>query len=211
MRRLMVGFLASCALLGCVAASADNIQIYSFQFTDPSAGNLQASGTLDVDLTTDQALSGSGTINSNLFVESDGVTPLGNQSMSLVTSSNRGQNDVDSLGGFLWTDSDGTNLTADTYFSGTAPYVDSDGLLFQVGSPSANGHYASFNFWYQDGILYGDFLGHGGPPGMGQVWNLSATGTFTVTPIPIPATAWLMLCALGALGVWFRKSYPAIG
>ncbi len=206
MRLLTVGFLAAAALFGSSAASADTIAVLNFGFTDPSAGNLVASGTLNVDLTTSQALSGAGNINSALFVASDGVTPLGNQAMSLVTSSNRGQNNVDSLGGFLWTDSDGTNLTADTAFGASAPYVDSDGLLFQVGAPTVNGHYASFNFWYENGSLYGDFLGNGGPPGMGQVWNISTTGTFTVTPVPVPATAWMLLSGLFGLGALARRS-----
>jgi hypothetical protein len=120
MRLLAVGVLAAGALLGSAAAFADNIEVVDFSFADPSARNLVASGSLNVDLTTSQALSGSGTINSSLFVASNGVTRLGNQSMSLVTSSNRGQNNVDSLGGFLLTDSDGSNLTADTSFSATA-------------------------------------------------------------------------------------------
>jgi hypothetical protein len=200
MRLHTVWFVAAAALFGSSAALADNIEAFTFSFTDPSAGNLAATGILNVDLTTSQALSGSGSINSSLFVGSNGVTPLGTQSMSLVTSSNRGQNNVDSLGGFLWTDSDGTNLTADTNFTATAPHVDSDGLLFQVGAPTINGHYASFNFWYENGALYGDFLGNGGPPGMGQVWNISTTGTFSVTPVPLPAAAWMLVSGLTGLG-----------
>jgi len=202
---MTIGIVIASVLFGSSAALADTIESFNFTFTDPNAGNLQATGTLNVDVTTSQALAGSGIINSSLFVASNGVTPLGNQSMSLVTSSNRGQNNVDSLGGFLWTDSDGTNLTADTYFSATAPYVDSDGLLFAVGAPNASGHYASFNFWYQGGVLYGDFIGNGGPAGQGQVWNLSSTGTFTVTPVPLPAAAWMLLTGLSGLGALVRR------
>jgi hypothetical protein len=69
----------------------------------------------------------------------------------------------------------------------------------------ANGHYASFNFWYDNGSIYGDFLGNGGPPGMGQVWNISNTGTFTINPVPLPDTAWMLLSGLTGLGALVRR------
>lgn len=184
---------------------ADTIGSYSFSFTDPNAGNLVASGNLTVDLTTNQALSGTGSINSNLFVQSDGVTPIGTQGMSLVTASSTNIRAVYADGSFLWTDSDGTNLQADTYFTPTTPYIDSYGLLFQVGAPTANGHYASFNFWYSGGSLYGEFLGNGGPAGQGQVYNISNTGTFTVSAVPLPATVWMLLSGLAGLGALARQ------
>jgi hypothetical protein len=117
---------AASVVFGSSAVLADTIESFNFTFIDPNAGNLHATGTLSVDVTTSQALSGSGTINSSLFVGSDGMSPLGNLSMSLATSSNIGHNGVDGLGGFLW--------------------QDSDGLLFAVGTPNAQGRFASFNF-----------------------------------------------------------------
>jgi hypothetical protein len=198
-------FIAT-ALLGASAAMADTIESFNFTFDDPSAGNLMSSGSLLVDVTTDQALSGSGTMNSSLFVGSDGMTPLGTLNMSLVTTSNIGHDNVDSSGGFLWQDSDGTNLQADTFFNPSAsPSVDSDGLLFAVGAPNAGGHYASFNFYFLGGVLYGDFLGNGGPPGQGQVYAENITGTLTVTPVPLPATAWLLFTGLSGVGVLVRR------
>jgi hypothetical protein len=198
--------VVTAALFGAMPAFADTIQSYEFTFNDPNAGNLMSSGTLVVDLTTDQATAGSGTINSTLFVGSDGMTQLGTLNMSLVTSSNIGHNDVDSSGGFLWQDSDGTNLQADTYFNPTgSPVVDSDGLLFAVGTPNSGGHYASFNFYYVGGILYGDFLGNGGPPGQGQVYSTNITGSLTVTPVPLPAASWLLLSGLVGVGAVARR------
>jgi hypothetical protein len=208
MQLLKTGVVIAAILLGSSAALADTIETVDFTFSDPNAGNLSASGSLTVDLTTDQALSGSGTINSSLFVGSDGMTPLGTLNMSLVTSSNIGHNGVDSMGGFLWQDSDGTNLQADTFLNPTAApgsLVDSDGLLFAVGTPNAGGHYASFNFYYQNGVMYGDFLGNGGPPGQGQVYAENITGSLTITPVPLPATAWMLLTGLSAVGVLVRR------
>lgn len=200
--------------LGASAARADVIESVSFSYTDPNAGNLTASGTLLVDTTTGQALSGSGILNSTLFVESDGVTPLGDQNITLVTASSTNiVNPNPAGGGFLWQDSDGTNIQADTAFSTTSPYVDSNGLLFAVGVPTANGHYGSFNFYFNDsGAVLGDFLGHGGPPAHGQVWQGNTNGTLTinsVTPVPAPAAAWLLLAGLPGVIARARSRRPA--
>jgi hypothetical protein len=208
MRLLAIWIALASAVFGPTAAMADTIELFDFSFDDPNAGSLMSSGSLLVDVTTDQALSGSGTINSSLFVGSDGMTPLGTLSMSLATSSNIGHNNVDGMGGFLWQDSDGTNLQADTHFNPNAApgsYVDTDGLLFAVGTPNAGGHYASFNFYYQNGVLYGDFLGNGGPPGQGQVYAENITGTLTVTPVPLPAAAWMLLTGLSGMGILVRR------
>jgi hypothetical protein len=215
MMKCFANCIVAAAILASPTAFADVYQTYDFTFNDPNAGNLVSSGTLYVDTTTGTVLSGSGSINSTLFHASDGVTLLGTQSMSLVTSSNRGQNNVDGLGGFLWTDTDGTNLTGDTNFSASAPYVDSDGLIFLVGTPvqgsgSVTGLTgSSFNFWYQGGQLYGDFLGAGGAPGGTQVYQENLTGTFTVMAVPEPATCALMLAGLGALGFAARRRRSA--
>jgi hypothetical protein len=201
-----LSLIAACSLLGSSAALADTLETLNFSFTDPNAGNMMASGTLTVDLTTSQALSGNGSLNSSLFVASDGITPLGTQSITLVTASSTNINGGPYPdGSFQWQDSDGTNLLADTSFSSAAPYVDSNGLLFAVGAPTSNGHYASFNFWYQGGALDWDFLGHGGPPMQGQVYNTSSSGMFTVTPVPLPMGLPLLLSGLGVLGGLSRR------
>jgi hypothetical protein len=206
-KKCILGGAIAVALSINVPANADIVDVVSFNYADPNNGNLTASGSLTVDVTTGQALSGAGSIYSDLFVTPANIS-LGTQSMTLVTSSNRGQNNVDGLGGFLWTDSDGTNIQADTAFSLSAPNVDADGLLFAVGAPTSDGHYASFNFYFNDnGSILGDFLGHGGNPPE-QVWSGSSNGTLTinsVSPVPLPAAAWLLLSGIGGLAPLVRK------
>jgi hypothetical protein len=207
MKRIVAGatFWSALLLFQSLPAAADTIETIDFTYQDPTAGNLIASVNLEYDATTGQALSATGTINSSLFVESNGVTPLGAQSMFLVTATSPLIiNSSPAGGGFLWQDSDGTNIQADTAFSPLFPYVDSLGLSFAVGTPTSNGHYASFNFYYEGGQFDSEFLGHGGPPDMGQVYFTGSEGT--VTFVPLPAAAWLMLSGLAGLGTLLRRS-----
>ncbi len=128
MRFLTAGSIATCTLCGSSVVFADMIEAVNFSFTDPNAGNLVASGTLAVNLTSSQALTGSGSINSSLFVASD-------------------------------------------------------------------------DLWHQGDVLDWDFLGYGGPPMQGQVYNTSSSG-ITVTPA---RCRWLLLSALGGLTACARR------
>ncbi len=62
--QVLIGIAVAASLLAGSAANADTIQDFNFDYSDPSQGNLTASGTLVVNLTTGQVLSGTGTINS---------------------------------------------------------------------------------------------------------------------------------------------------
>jgi hypothetical protein len=196
----ITGFLIS------ASAMADNVETVDFTFTDPTAGNLTASGTLILDVTTDQLLSGTGTISSTLFLNASGAL-LGPQSMTLVTAASPNVRNIGAYGPgtFMYVDSDGTQLyPLDTSFSPTAPYLDSNGIAFAWGAPSANGTYGSFAIWSQgSGQPFGDFVGHGGVNEQhGQVWQESYDGTLTITSIPEPKSyALLLLAGLGVMGV----------
>lgn len=229
----LIGSMAAMALVVGSAANADTIQDVNFTYSDPGQGNLTASGTLVIDVTTGQALSGTGTINSSLFVNPGTVagtqTPIGTMSMNLVTWANCASTSTNCAqppggggsyppGAFQWSDSDGTDLSADTNFSLAAPYVspyisESDprlsfgGLLFAITAPSTHGAdtYDSFEFSAISTSVYGDFLGAGGASyaqGGSQVFSAGESGTLTITPVPLPATAWLLLSAIvGGCGV----------
>jgi hypothetical protein len=223
--------LGACVLaslsLGSGIAAADVIENVTFTYTNPGSGNLTATGTLTIDLTTNQALSATGTITSDLFVNAGGPpTPMGPRSFFLVTAGNCAATSPNcnlGSGGAIsvWADSDGTHLSGDTSFSLTGPYVSTAGLLFAVGNVNEHGtggSYDSFNFWAAGGTAYGDFLGAGGlaqSAGGTQVWNnANSGGTFTitgVTAVPLPASMWLLLSALGGLALarGVRRHIPA--
>jgi hypothetical protein len=207
-----------------LAARAAMVDV-NFTYTDSSAGNLVATGTLTVDTTTGQALSGSGTLTSDLFLNDGTLTPMGPRSFFLVTpancaatSSNCGLDS--SLGGtFHWRDSDGTDIGADTIFNLASPNVSTDGLLFAVGNrgdhgngppPRPNGNYDDFGI-YSTGAGLRDWLvaggATGGPPGGTQLraGTTNGVGTLTVTVVPLPAAAWLLLSGLGGLGAAMRR------
>ncbi len=239
--QVLIGIAVAASLLAGSAANADTIQDFNFDYSDPSQGNLTASGTLVVNLTTGQVLSGTGTINSSLFVNPGTVagtqTPIGTMSMNLVTWANCSSTSTNCAqppgvsgtyppGAFQWSDSDGTDLSADTNFSVKAPYVspyisESDprlsfgGLLFAITAPSTKGAdtYDSFEFSAISTSVYGDFLGAGGSAysqGGSQVFSAGQSGTLTVTPVPVPATAWLLISAIiSGCGV-FRRSKLAL-
>src|SRR5271154_1144915 len=127
MKFVKASVVAATLLAGSATAFADVIENVNFSYTDPTAGNLTASGTLMFDATTGQALGGNGSINSSLFVATNGTTPLGTQSMTLVTASSTNINGGPYAdGSFQWQDSDGTNILADTAFSFSPPLVDSN-------------------------------------------------------------------------------------
>jgi hypothetical protein len=199
-------------------AMADIVENVSFTYTDPAAGNLMASGTLAFDTTTGQLLSGTGTVTSTLFLTPSG-SPLGPQSMTLVTLASPNIRNIDAYGPgtFMYVDSDGTQLfPVDTSFSLTAPYVDTNGLAFAWGAPSAHGTYGSFAIWSQGtGQPWVDFVGHGGVDEQhGQVWQESFDGTLaigqtlTISQVPEPESAALLLAGLGVMAVIGRLATP---
>jgi hypothetical protein len=211
-------------------AVADTLDLLSFTYTDPANGNLTASGNLTFDATTGYVISGSGTVNSSLFVNAAPCapcatppTPIGTRSMTLFTATNYTSmtGNAVNLGGGVYqiADSDGTNLTFDNKFSlSAAPsYVaDANGLLFAVGSPNSHGAYDSLNIYFQNGILR-DFLGAGGlsqSVGGSQVFSDQGPGSLSISAVatPIPTTLPLLATGLGLIGLlgWRRKRKDSV-
>ena len=237
LRKAIGACLLAGSCFGTSIAAADTIDDVNFTYSDPNAGNLTATGSLIVDVTTGQALSGSGTINSSLYVNAGSPpTAIGNRPFFLVTlgncpttTSNCGMPGGLGSGGepFTWRDSDGTDLPGDTSFSLTNPYVSTGngGLLFAVGSPgqhtyNVNNHnYDSFLIGANGPGAWGEFLSEGGDPQStgdskdSQVFeNVGSGGTMAitgVTPVPLPAAALLMLGGLGGLGAFARGKRAA--
>ena len=184
--------LASFALLAAPAiARADTT--YDWTYTDTG---ITASGTISVN-SSGIADGGTGTISA------PGVLVPNPESLSLVTVGNIGSG-VYRVGG-------GTNLSFDNVFNATAPYVDSNGIVFAANGYDATGNGSGFNIWYSGGSLYAGFLG--GPAsangtGSGILYTQFDGGSLTVTPapVPLPGSAWLTLSALaGVLGTALRR------
>jgi hypothetical protein len=186
MKTKLLGLIYLALLTGPAIAAAD--QVYDFTYTD---GGVSATGTLDV--SGGQAVSGTGTITSSTYLG-------GSESLTLVTLSTPG---VSNLGGgnLSYRFGGGTDLIGDTIFNSSDPWVSTNGLVFLVGGPGDNG----FNVWANGTSPGGSYTGFIA----GDTNYESATGTFTATPVPLPAAAWLLLSGLAGMGLMGRRR-PAL-
>jgi hypothetical protein len=183
MKPTLLGLVCLALLAGPAIASADSI--YDWTFT---GGGVTASGTLDV--SGGQAVSGTGTI--------AGGGLSGSESLTLVTLSTPGVNNLGG-GNLSYRFGGGTDLIGDTVYNSSAPYVDSNGLVFLVGGPGSTG----FNLWSTGATSYTGFLASTSLyEGVG--------GTMTSTPVPLPAALPLFLFGVAALGALGRRRKLAI-
>ena len=191
MKLHLAGLLSLAALVAPAIAAADTL--YDFTYTDTG---ITASGTIDV--AGGQAISATGTISAGVLVPSP-------QALSLVTQATLGVNILDpatNSGATLsYRFGGGTDLIGDTVFNSSAPWVDSQGLVFIVGTPAGTAS-TGFNIWFNGGNVYAGFLAGN------SNYNQFNGGSLVVTPaaVPLPGSLWLSLGGFaGLLGVAARR------
>jgi len=184
------------AILGASGsyAHADSIADYQLNFVDGLDINL----SLIVDQTTGQALGGSGSI---VGITGTGYSLLMGDTLTLVPAVQ---------GVAHYRTGDGTDLNGDAIFNTTAPYLNTfsaGGLVFQISGPGQNGINIGADTTAAN-TNYTAFVSGLSQTGSGNNNYTSTDGTLTVlsvTPVPLPASTWLMLSALGGLGITATK------
>jgi len=174
----------------------------SFHYTDPTNGGLTADFTLTTSLTT--ALSGTGTITSSYW---SGIDDLVLVTQSTVLPAGNGQ--ITSAGlphVFNWigvTNAGSTNFTADDFLGSTAPYLDSNGLAFEIVNPTTQTIVGGVHLWADSNLTsFSDVVA-----GAGSLLNAAAAGTSSgsLAPVPEPSTVALLAAGLGCLVLSARR------
>ena len=197
MKKQLLGFLYVAMIGGPTIAVADNI----YDFTWVGGGGVTASGTFDV---------ANGNVQSAAGSVSGGGLP-GAESLSLITAGAPGTSVPDpsnsSPGSFTFETGGGDVYEGDTVFSTASPYLDIYGLVLAVGSEtggSSGGALYAFNIWGNSaGNWQASLAGAGGTEG--RIYTVNQGGTLTVSAVPLPAAAWLMLSGAGGFGLLVRR------
>jgi hypothetical protein len=193
----LLGFLCVAMIGGPTIAMADTV----YDFTWSGGGGVTASGTFDVANGNVQSVTGS---------ISGGGLP-GADSLSLITAGALGTSVPDPANSapssFTFETGSGAVFEGDTVFSSASPYLDVYGLVLKVGSEtggSSGGALYAFNIWGNSpGNWQASLAGAGGTEG--SIYTVNEAGTLAVSPVPLPASAWLMLSGVTGLGVMVRR------
>ncbi len=198
LRQITKALLAALALTGTAFAQ-------SFLYTDAANGGVAASFTLNASLPT--ILSGSGSITSSYW---SGVDNLVLVTQNTVLPAGNGQ--ITSAGlphVFNWvgvTNSSLTNFTGDDFLGAVAPYVDSNGLVFEIVNPATQAIVGGFHFWVDSNqTTFSDVIA-----GAGNLLNTAASGSSTglLAAVPEPSSYALMIGGLGMVGIAARRRRP---
>ena len=195
LRQITTALLAALALAGTASAQ-------SFQYTDAANGGVVADFSLNASLPT--ILSGSGSITSSYW---SGVDNLVLVTQNTVLPAGNGQ--ITSAGlphVFNWvgvSNSSLTNFTGDDFLGAAAPYVDSNGLVFEIVDPATKAIVGGFHFWADSNqTTFSDVIA-----GAGSLLNTAASGTSTgvLAAVPEPSSYALMIGGLGMVGLAARR------
>ncbi len=176
-------------------AHADSVADYQINFVDGLDINL----SVIVDQTTGQALSGTGTIVS--VTPGTGYSLLAGDTLALVPA-------VSGIAHYRT--GDGTDLNGDAIFNTSVPYLNTfaaGGLVFRISGAGQNGLNIGTDSTAAN-TRYTAFVSGLSQTGSGNNNYTSTDGTFSVlsiTPVPLPASAWLMVSALGGMGAMARR------
>ena len=190
----MLAFGAILTTLGSVAY-ADSIADYQLNFIDGMDINM----SVIVDQTTGQALSGTGTIVS--ITPGAGYSLLAGDTLTLVPAVS---------GVAHYRTGDGTDLNGDAIFNTSAPYLNTfaaGGLVFQISGVGQNGLNIGTDSTAAN-TPYTAFVSGLDQAGSGTNNYTSTDGTLTVlsvTPVPVPASVWLMMSGVLGLGAMARR------
>jgi len=186
MKTNLLGLVGAVLLGGPTIAAADTVETFDVEATGISA-------VFAWDVSGGNAISGTGTVTSSLLVPNP-------EALTLVTLSTAG---VSNLGGgnLSYRFGGGTDLIGDTTVNSSSPYFSSNGLVFMAAGPNDNG----FNIWASGGTVYAGFLAGNANTGTSSLYSQFNGGTLTVTPVPLPAAAWLLVSGIGGVGALARR------